>query len=102
MNIVFIMTDTQNTDSIFAYGNQHAQTPNIDALCRRGVRFDRAYTACPLCTPARGAIFSGMVPATNGATYNDATPFRDIPLMGTLFADRGFRVGYTGKWHLDG
>lgn len=102
MNFVFIMTDTQNTHSVSAYGNSHASTPHIDALCERGVRFQRAYTACPLCTPARGAIFSGMVPAANGATYNDATPFLDVPLMGTLFAQQGYRVGYTGKWHLDG
>lgn len=102
MNIVFIMTDTQNTASISAYQNSYGHTPNVDRLCSRGVRFDRAYTTCPLCTPARGGIFSGMVPATNGATYNDATPFLDVPLMGTLFSERGFRVGYTGKWHLDG
>ncbi len=102
MNVVFIMTDTQNANCIGAYGNSHAHTPHIDKLCTQGVQFERAYTTCPLCTPARGGIFTGMMPATNGATYNDATPFLDVPMMGHLFAERGFKVGYTGKWHLDG
>ena len=37
-----------------AYGNPKVDTPNLDRFAADGVRFDRAYTACPLCTPARG------------------------------------------------
>ncbi|MCZ6634901.1 MAG: sulfatase-like hydrolase/transferase [bacterium] len=102
MNIVFIMTDTQNKSMVGAYGQPSVDTPNLDRLAETGIRFDRAYTACPVCTPARGAIFSGLHPQINGAWCNNITPHANIPLMGTLFQERGYRAGYTGKWHLEG
>ncbi len=79
MNIVFIMTDTQNTSMVGAYGQPSVDTPNLDRLAETGIRFDRAYTACPVCTPARGAIFSGLHPQVNGAWCNNITPHANIP-----------------------
>ena len=102
MNFVIIMVDTQNKSMVGAYGNPTVDTPNLDALAASGVRFERAYTACPLCTPARGSIFSGLHPQVNGAVANNMAPFANIPLMGDIFRHYGFRVAYTGKWHLDG
>ncbi|MBF0244851.1 MAG: sulfatase-like hydrolase/transferase [Planctomycetes bacterium] len=101
-NIVFIMTDTQNRDMVGCYGNKNVDTPNLDRLAEEGIRFDRAYTTSPVCTPARGAIFSGMHPQINGAYCNNVAPHRHIPLMGEIFRNQGYRAAYTGKWHLDG
>lgn len=101
-NFLIIMTDTQNQSMVGAYGNPSVDTPNLDRLASTGVRFDNAYTTCPLCTPARGSLFSGMYPQNNGAWTNNIAPSAAIPLMGTIFAQYGYRVGYTGKWHLDG
>ena len=54
MNVVLILTDTQPTWFVGCYGNGDVcGTPALDAMATRGVRFDRAYTTCPLCTPAR-------------------------------------------------
>lgn len=102
MNFVFIITDTQRKDMVGAYGNSWVDTPNLDRLAEEGVRFERAYPASPVCTPARGAIFSGLYPQVNGAWANNMAPSAAVPLMGTIFAHYGYRVGYTGKWHLDG
>ncbi len=102
MNFVVIMTDTQNRDMVGAYGNHPVDTPNLDRLAAAGVRFNRAYTACPLCTPARSAIFSGTHPVVNGAWCNNVPPYATFPLMGTIFSHHGYRTAYTGKWHLDG
>jgi uncharacterized sulfatase len=102
MNFVFIMTDTQNTSLVGAYGNPRVDTPNLDRLASTGIRFDQAYTACPLCTPARGAIFSGLHPQVNGAFCNNIAPFSHTAIAGSIFAHYGYRTGYTGKWHLDG
>jgi len=101
-NIVLIMTDTQTKDMVGCYGHPEFDTPNLDRLAAGGIRFDRAYTTCPLCTPARGAIFSGHHPQVNGAWGNDMSPHRSIPLMGEIFRRLGRRAAYTGKWHLDG
>ena len=81
MNIVFIMTDTQNKAMVGAYGHPQVDTPNLDRLARQGVRFERAYTACPLCTPARGAIFTGLHPQINGAWCNNIAPSRQVAMM---------------------
>ncbi|MGC9347070.1 MAG: sulfatase-like hydrolase/transferase, partial [Anaerolineae bacterium] len=51
MNFVFIMTDTQNKSMVGAYGDPSVDTPNLDRLAATGIRFERAYTSCPLCTP---------------------------------------------------
>jgi uncharacterized sulfatase len=101
-NFVFIMTDTQNRSMVGAYGDPSVDTPNLDRLAETGVRFDSAYTACPLCTPARGSLFSGTYPQSNGAWTNNVAPSEAIPLMGTIFSHYGYQVAYTGKWHLDG
>jgi arylsulfatase A-like enzyme len=102
MNFIIIMTDTQNKSMVGAYGNPFVDTPNLDKLALSGIRFDRAYTTCPLCTPARGGIFSGLYPQINGAWTNNIAPHANIPLLGTIFHHYGFRTAYTGKWHLEG
>ncbi|MDP6039964.1 MAG: sulfatase-like hydrolase/transferase, partial [Candidatus Latescibacteria bacterium] len=102
MNCVLIMTDTQTQSMVGAYGLPQVDTPHLDRLAERGIRFDRAYTACPVCTPARGAMFSGLHPQVNGAWCNNTAPAANVPLMGTLFGEQGIRAGYTGKWHLEG
>ena len=101
MNFCLIMTDTQNKSMVGAYGNPAVDTPNLDRLARTGIRFERAYTTCPLCTPARSGLFSGTHPPVNGAWCNNKAPSASIPLMGTIFSHYGFRTAYTGKWHLD-
>ena len=101
-NFVFIMTDTQGANIIGAYGHPELETPNIDNLARNGVQFDRAYTSCPLCTPARGGIFSGMYSNMAGPWANELS-FRDnVKSVGQRFQDSGYRTAYVGKWHLDG
>ena len=102
MNFVFIMTDTQNKSMVGAYGNPRVNTPNLDRLASQGIRFERAYTTCPLCTPARGGIFSGLHPQVNGAYCNNVAPHSQVVLAGTIFRENGYRAAYTGKWHLDG
>jgi len=101
-NVVFIMTDSQPWFGVGAYGYPQVDTPNLDKLAADGIRFDRAYTTCPLCTPARAGIFAGQHPQRAGAWCNDITPYKDTKLMGTMLREGGLRAGYTGKWHLDG
>jgi len=102
VNFVFIMTDSQPRFMVGAYGHKGVDTPNLDRLASEGIRFDRAYTACPLCTPARASIFSGLHPQLAGAWCNNIAPHNNVALMGTIFRHHGYRAAYTGKWHLDG
>jgi len=97
MNVVFVMTDTQRTSMVGAYGGSGVDTPNLDRLAAEGVRFDRAYNACPLCTPDRGALFTGQHPQINGAWCNNITPLRQAAMLGEILDHYGYRAGYTGK-----
>ncbi len=101
-NIVFVFTDTTNRHHLGCYGCTGAKTPNTDRLAAEGVRFDNSYSSSPVCTPARGCVFTGVHAVTNGAWYNDATPYSNVKMMGEIFAEAGYKVGYSGKWHLDG
>jgi uncharacterized sulfatase len=66
------------------------------------MRFERAFTTCPLCTPARSSIFTGLHPQVNGAWCNNQAPGLNIAHMGAIFRQAGYRAAHTGKWHLDG
>ena len=71
---VFILTDTQGTDVIGCYGRPEMQTPHLDRMAREGIRFDKAYSAKPVCGPARSAMFTGLYPHSNGVIGNDMAP----------------------------
>jgi len=101
-NILYIMTDQQSADALSHAGNPYLDTPAMDRLARAGVRFDAAYTAYPLCVPARAAMFSGHYPHEMGIFQNvpespESCPF---PMLGRRLADAGYRTPYAGKWHL--
>jgi arylsulfatase A-like enzyme len=57
LNVLFVIVDTLRPDHVGAYGSQ-VQTPNIDALAGRGLRFSRAFPEALVTVPARRSIFS--------------------------------------------
>ena len=57
-NILVLISDDQNMDSIGAYGSEYA-TPHIDRLAQDGVLHTRAYTTATLCVPTRFSCFTG-------------------------------------------
>jgi len=92
MNAVVFLTDTQCKWMVGAYGQRAMDTPSLDRLTAEGVRFERAYTACPVCTLARGAIFTGLHPQCNGSWANEMAPHRHVPMMGEIFRHFGKRA----------
>ena len=100
--VVFIMTDTQGVNMLGCYGRPEMQTPNLDKMAVQGVRFEKAYTASPLCGPARSAIFTGTYPHTNGCWANEMPVGDNLVNVGQRLNDNGIHCGYVGKWHLSG
>ena len=100
-NILFIFADQQRMDSIGAYGAELAQTPVLDDLAQRGTRFAQAYTPVTVCSPARASVFSGLYPFQHNVVRNSAAYRLDLPNLAASLLKEGYRLGYTGKWHID-
>lgn len=100
-NILWYCTDQQRWDTIRALGNPHINTPNLDALCARGVAFTRAYVQSPICTPSRASFLTGRYPASHHVYRNGNPQFPpDEKLVTKLFAEAGYDCGLVGKLHL--
>lgn len=69
LNVLFLMSDDMRPH-LGCYGNQQVKTPNIDALAKAGVRFERAFVQYPLCNPSRASMLTGRYPTTTGVLDN--------------------------------
>ena len=128
-NILFILADDLGWRDTGVYGSTYYETPNIDALAERGVRFTNAYAASPLCSPTRASILTGQYPGRIRLT----TPACHLPqeVLDPILPERasssqkaitpqtrtrlpneeyltiaetlqqvGYTTGFFGKWHL--
>lgn len=100
LNVLLIMSDDLRVE-LGCYSSMFgAQTPNLDALARVGVRFDRAYCQFPLCNPSRVSMLTGRTPAATGVLDN-RTDFRalhpDWVTLPQLFKQHGYTCVSAGK-----
>lgn len=103
-NVLVVMSDEQNWDTLGCNGNPAAVTPNLDELSGESTSFDRTYTPYPLCCPSRASLLTGRMPHEHGVLGN-WRPIRDELREAGLansFAAEGYHTIYTGKWHVPG
>ena len=127
-NVIFILADDLGWRDTSVYGSEFYETPNIDRLAARGMRFTQAYAANPLCSPTRASILTGLWPARIGITSpschlpqeifestlsdragptvkvlvaQSATRLKhDYDTLAEALGDAGYATGHFGKWHL--
>lgn len=107
-NIIFICTDQHRKDSLKIYNKDTlCKTPNIDKLASESVVFNNAYTTCPVCTPARSSMQTGLFPSKTGFesnTFQSGSRCHELQDTDYLLSRRlnsiGYNCGFTGKWHL--
>ncbi len=100
-DILIFMSD-QHTPYISGWRGGFADTPNLDRLCAEGTRFDEAYTACPLCVPARMAMMSGLLAQKTGVFTNfDSFPNTQPSILHPL-AGAGYEIVLCGRMHFVG
>ncbi len=98
-NVLFIMSDDLN-NCLGCYGHPLVETPNIDRLARRGVRFERAYCQFPLCGPSRNSLLTGLYPNSTGILQNSQIFRQTIPKHESLpqaFRLSGYFAARIGK-----
>ncbi len=100
-NIILIFTDQQHIDTIAAGGCRHVRTPALDRLKTSGISFTQSYSANPLCSPARSAVFTGRTSCECAVHVNGRSIRSDIPNLGQWFSEHtDYETFYAGKWHL--
>ncbi|MBK1828857.1 sulfatase [Haloferula rosea] len=128
-NIVFILADDLGWSDTTIYGHTKLyETPHIERLAKRGMRFTRAYSDSPLCSPTRSAILTGLSPARTGLTTpnchmpkvvlkaspgtksapgNKSVGPNPVTRLDTKYQTlpktlkaAGYATGHFGKWHL--
>jgi arylsulfatase A-like enzyme len=99
-NIIYILNDHQ---AFYGHGEMvggpKILRPNIKRLANEGIQFNRAYTACPLCGPARRTMLTGLFPHNHGEIKNETNHKYDKELYLTSLANAGYKNHYYGKWH---
>jgi len=101
-NLLFVFADQMRSHDMGCAGNGDVQTPNLDRLASEGLMFSNAFANCPVCTPSRATILTGLYPISHRAVANDLPLPTATTSIGMLARQAGYRTGYVGKWHLDG
>jgi iduronate 2-sulfatase len=98
-NVLLICVDDLKP-MLACYGDTTIQSPNVDRLAARGIRFDRAYCNQAVCAPSRNALLTGLRPSTLGI-YDLPTNFRkaapDAVTLPQHFKRAGYRTESLGK-----
>ena len=101
-NILIVMADQLAPHFTGAYGHKVVKTPHLDALAKRGTRFDAAYCNSPLCAPSRFAFMSGQL-ISRIAAYDNASEFSaTVPTFAHYLKALGYRTCLSGKMHFVG
>ncbi len=101
-NILMIVCDQMVPQLTGAYGHPVVKTPNLNRLAENGIRFDNAYTSCPLCAPARHSLMSGRYISRIGCFDNSSPLASDIPTFAHYLANAGYDTVLSGKMHFSG
>ncbi len=100
-NILFIMCDQLRFDYLSCAGHPHLETPHIDALAARGVRFSRAYVQSPICGASRMSFYTGRYVQSHGASWN-AFPLKVGEMtLGDYLRPLGLATVLVGKTHME-
>lgn len=107
-NLVVILADDLGYGDLSSYGATDLQSPHIDALMSRGMRFLNFYANCPVCSPTRAALLSGRYPEMVGVpgvirthaadSWGWLAP--DSVLLSEVLGRSGYHTALVGKWHL--
>lgn len=118
LNVIVILIDDLGWRDLGCYGSTFHETPNIDRLAGRGIKFTSAYSTCCVCSPSRASILTGKYPARLHLTdYIGAREPKDAKLrvprwnpflqavehtLARVLKMAGYVAGIIGKWHLGG
>ena len=122
-NIVFILADDLGWRDLSNEGSTYYESPHIDSLVEDGMKFNRGYATCQVCSPSRASILTGKYPTKHGITtfigdragegwgktnrqdsHYPAEYDRNLRATELTLAEvlkgAGYKTFFAGKWHL--
>ncbi|MFR9649586.1 MAG: arylsulfatase [Rikenellaceae bacterium] len=112
-NVIYVLVDDLGYGDLSCYGQSNFQTPNIDAMASRGMRFTQNYSGSTVSAPSRCALMTGKhtgntyirgnrsEKGSDGRVYDTPIPLEEFT-MAELFKSEGYATGCIGKWGLGG
>ncbi len=104
-NIVILLADDLGWQDIGCYGGP-VETPALDRLAARGVRFTDFYAGAAVCSPSRATLLTGrqhlragVYSWINDHEQNMHLLRREVTLAEVL-KGHGYETVHLGKWHL--
>lgn len=98
-NIVLVMADDMGYECLGCNGSVIYNTPNLDRLALKGIRFEHCYSQ-PLCTPSRVKIMTGQYNFRNYEHFGYLNPNQKT--FANVLKDAGYTTCIAGKWQLNG
>ena len=92
-----IMVDQFRFDWMSCVGTDFVETPNIDRIAARGIRFTRAACNSPVCGPSRSSLAGGVYPHRLGTLENFVNYPLSQPTYYQALRSAGYRVAMIGK-----
>ena len=99
-NILFVMFDQLRFDYLACAGHPHIETPNIDRLAARSVRFSRTYVQSPVCGSSRMSFYTGRYASSHGAQWNNMPLKVGEQTIGDHLRSLGMESWLVGKTHM--
>ncbi|AWB66202.1 sulfatase [Saccharobesus litoralis] len=124
-NVLFVLVDDLGIKDLSVEGSTFYETPNIDQLANKGVRFSQGYAASQVCSPSRASLLTGKYVTNHGVTTwigdkfgkawrergrfdsHDPAPYKHVMdqsevTLAEQFKSNGYNTFFAGKWHLGG
>ncbi len=104
MNLLFVFADQWRAQAFGYAGDPNVSTPNLDAFAAASLNFPNAVSGCPVCSPYRASLMTGVYPHRHRMMVNDQS-LPDLyagPFLADCLKDAGYATAYIGKWHING
>jgi arylsulfatase A len=98
-NVLLIMADDVGLEPIGCYGGESFDTPQLDALARKGMRFEHCYSM-PVCHPSRLALMTGRYPFRLKTGWGGFPKVEEDRSIGRVMQRAGYATAVAGKWQM--
>ena len=108
-NLLYVFPDQMRAATLGFMDKEPVMTPRLDEFATEGIVVANACSNSPVCSPYRAMLMTGMYPISNGVVSNTTNKLGELDIQlresdrtwSDVLKDKGYSLGYIGKWHLD-